>query len=138
MGGDWEGLVEQVAGEAGDLARVIRFCNPLRSPLTVERMLIQAGEVPSGPLDADVAAAAMLELCRAGADGRAVVVVVEQAETLSLEAVAALGGCWSAEAGAWAAADPGGDAGAGGLAVHCGGRTIRAAMGRGDGRVSRS
>lgn len=90
MGEDWNGLAEQMAGEAGGLSRVIRFCNPLRSPLTVERMLIQAGEVPGGPLDADDAAEAMTELCRAGADERGVVVVVEQAETLSLEAVAAL------------------------------------------------
>ena len=90
MGEDWDGLAERMAGEIEGMSRVIRFCNPLRSPLTVERMLIQAGEVPGGPLDVDEAVAAMMELCRAGADERGVVVVVEQAETLSLEAVAAL------------------------------------------------
>lgn len=90
LGEGRDDVVEQLASEAADTARVLRFGNPLRSPLTVERMLIQAGQADAGPMGVEAAEGALLDLCRAEGDARAVVVVVEQADTLSTRAVAAL------------------------------------------------
>ena len=74
--------------QAGPDAQVIRVGNPLRAPLTIERILIQTGLVEAGLLTDAEADQAMQQLLRQK-DGRTVL-VIEQAETLSQPALQAL------------------------------------------------
>ena len=68
-------------------ARIIRVGNPLRSPLTIERILIQGGQPEVGLLADDAAEEALQRLClRRPGDSR-VVLVIDQAETLSTSAI---------------------------------------------------
>lgn len=68
-------------------ARVIRVANPLRSPLTIERILIQGGQAETGLLSDDVAEGAMQRLCQRRDGESRVVLLIEQAETLGASAL---------------------------------------------------
>jgi len=68
-------------------ARVIRVGNPLRSPLTIERILIQGGRIETGLLPDDVAEQAIQRLCQRRDGESRVVLVIEQAETLGTSAL---------------------------------------------------
>jgi len=68
-------------------ARVIRVGNPLRSPLTIERILIQGGRIETGLLPDDVAEQAIQRLCQCRDGETRVVLVLEQAETLGTSAL---------------------------------------------------
>jgi len=68
-------------------ARVIRVGNPLRSPLTIERILIQGGRIETGLLPDDVAEQALQRLCQRRDGESRVVLVIEQAETLDTSAL---------------------------------------------------
>lgn len=85
-GGD--GALRGLLAQAGPDAQVIRVGNPLRAPLTIERILIQTGLVEAGLLTDAEADQAMQQLLRRK-DGRTVL-VIEQAETLSQPALQAL------------------------------------------------
>ncbi len=73
--------------EAGLDARVIRVGNPLRAPLTIERILIQTGLVEAGLLTDEEADQALQQLV---GDGGRTVLVIRQAETLSRPALQTL------------------------------------------------
>lgn len=85
-GGD--GALRGLLAQAGPDAQVIRVGNPLRAPLTIERILIQTGLVEAGLLTDTEADQAMQQLLRRR-DGRTVL-VIEQAETLSQPALQTL------------------------------------------------
>ena len=68
-------------------ARVLRVGNPLRSPLTIERILIQSGQPAAGQLTDDTAEDALQRLCLRHPSESRVVLVVDQAETLSVGAI---------------------------------------------------
>ncbi len=68
-------------------ARVIRVGNPLRSPLTIERILIQGGRIETGLLPDDVAEQALQRLCQRRDGESRVVLMIEQAETLGTSAL---------------------------------------------------
>lgn len=70
--------------------RVIRAGNPLRAPLTVERILIQAGQAEAGLLSAEAAERAMRRLCQPRDGEHGVILLIAQAETLSPEALGVL------------------------------------------------
>lgn len=78
-----------LVAEAGPDARVIRVGNPLRAPLTIERILIQTGLVEAGLLTDEEAGQAMQQLLRRD-DGDRTLLVIEQAETLSQAALQTL------------------------------------------------
>lgn len=71
-------------------ARIIRVGNPLRSPLTIERVLIQGGQPEVGLLADDAAEEAMQRLCIRREGESRVVLVIDQAETLSASAIRVL------------------------------------------------
>ena len=83
------GLQRLLAG-CPQSARVLRVGNPLRSPLTIERILIQAGKEEVGLLTDDAADEAIQRLCQRRSGETQVVLVIEQAETLGLGAVRTL------------------------------------------------
>lgn len=75
---------------AGPGTRVVRVGNPLRAPLTIERILIQSGQMEAGLLTDDAADQAMHRLCHRR-DGEArVLLAIDQAETLSPAALRTL------------------------------------------------
>lgn len=75
---------------AGPGTRVVRVGNPLRAPLTIERILIQSGQMEAGLLTDDAADQAMHRLCHRR-DGEArVLLAIDQAETLSPAALRSL------------------------------------------------
>ena len=71
-------------------ARVVRVGNPLRSPLTIERILIQVGKEEVGLLPDDAADEAVQRLCQRRNGDTQVVLIIEQAETLGLGALRTL------------------------------------------------
>lgn len=73
--------------EAGPDTRLIRVGNPLRAPLTIERILIQTGMIEAGLLTEEEADAAMRQLLQRG---NPTTLVIEQAETLSPAALQTL------------------------------------------------
>ena len=84
-----EEALRALVAEAGPDARVIRVGNPLRAPLTIERILIQTGLVEAGLLTDEEADQAMQQLLRQD-DGEQTLLVIEQAETLSQAALQTL------------------------------------------------
>lgn len=68
-------------------ARIIRVGNPLRSPLTMERILIQGGQPEVGLLADNAAEDALQRLCLRRPSESRVVLVIDQAETLSASAI---------------------------------------------------
>ncbi len=84
-----ETALRALVAEAGPDARVIRVGNPLRAPLTIERILIQTGLVEAGLLTDEEADQAMQQLFRRN-DGDRTLLVIEQAETLSQAALQTL------------------------------------------------
>ena len=84
-----EAALRALVAEAGPDARVIRVGNPLRAPLTIERILIQTGLVEAGLLTDEEAGQAMQQLLHRD-DGARTLLVIEQAETLSQAALQAL------------------------------------------------
>ncbi len=68
-------------------ARIVRVGNPLRSPLTIERILIQSGQPAAGLLTDDVADDALQRLCLRHPGESRVVLVIDQAETLNAGAI---------------------------------------------------
>jgi hypothetical protein len=68
-------------------ARILRVGNPLRSPLTIERILIQGGQPAAGLLTDDVADDALQRLCLRHPGESRVVLVIDQAETLDAGAI---------------------------------------------------
>ena len=84
-----EAALRALVAEAGPDARVIRVGNPLRAPLTIERILIQTGLVEAGLLTDEEADQAMQQLLRRD-DGDRTLLVIEQAETLSPAALQTL------------------------------------------------
>lgn len=68
-------------------ARIIRVGNPLRSPLTIERILIQGGQPEVGLLADSAAEDALQRLCLRRPSESRVVLVIDQAETLSTSAI---------------------------------------------------
>ena len=85
-----EGAMRRLLAGLPQTVRVVRAGNPLRSPLTVERILIQAGKEELGLLPDDAADEAMQRLCQRRNGETQVVLVIEQAETLGLGALRAL------------------------------------------------
>lgn len=86
-----EEALQDLLAKFGASARIVRVGNPLRSPLTIERMLIQAGEVEVGMLPDDAAAERALRRLSHLRDGESqVVLVIDQAETLSAAALRTL------------------------------------------------
>ena len=83
------GLQRLLAG-CPQSARVVRVGNPLRSPLTIERILIQAGKEEVGLLTDDAADEAIQRLCQRRSGETQVILVIEQAETLGLGALRTL------------------------------------------------
>ncbi len=71
-------------------ARVQRVGNPLRSPLTIERILIQSGQPAVGQLADDAAEESLQRLCLRRPGESRVVLVIDQAETLSPGAIRVL------------------------------------------------
>ena len=84
-----ETALRALVAEAGSDARVIRVGNPLRAPLTIERILIQTGLVEAGLLTDEEADQAMQQLLRQD-DGDRTLLIIEQAETLSQAALQTL------------------------------------------------
>ena len=84
-----EAALRAMVMEAGPDARVIRVGNPLRAPLTIERILIQTGLVEAGLLTDEEADQAMQQLLRQE-DGDRTLLIIEQAETLSQAALQTL------------------------------------------------
>ncbi len=68
-------------------ARILRVGNPLRSPLTIERILLQSGQPAVGMLTDDAADDGLQRLCLRRPGESRVVLVIDQAETLSPGAV---------------------------------------------------
>lgn len=85
-----EGALRDLLASLGGGARVMRVGNPLRSPLTIERILIQAAQADIGLLSDDDAVEAMQRLCLRRDGESRVLLVVDQAETLSPGAVRVL------------------------------------------------
>ena len=79
-GPDREAALLGLLAKAGPDTRLIRVGNPLRAPLTIERILIQTGLVEAGLLTDEEADAAMQQLLWRGDP---TTLVIEQAETLS-------------------------------------------------------
>ena len=79
-GPDREAALLGLLAKAGPDTRLIRVGNPLRAPLTIERILIQTGLVEAGLLTDEEADAAIQQLLRRGDP---TTLVIEQAETLS-------------------------------------------------------
>ena len=79
--------LRSLLAEAGPDTRLIRVGNPLRAPLTIERILIQTGLVEAGLLTDEEADAAIQQLLRRGDP---TTLVIEQAETLSQAALQTL------------------------------------------------
>lgn len=71
-------------------ARILRVGNPLRSPLTIERILIQSGQPAVGLLTEDVADDGLQRLCLRRPGESRVVLVIDQAETLNPGAIRVL------------------------------------------------
>lgn len=91
LGPGKEEALQDLLAKFGASARIVRVSNPLRSPLTIERMLIQAGEVEVGMLPDDAAAERALRRLSHLRDGESqVVLVIDQAETLSAAALRTL------------------------------------------------
>ena len=86
---DEAAALRALVAEAGPDARVIRVGNPLRAPLTIERILIQTGLVEAGLLTDEEADQAMQQLLRQD-DGDRTLLVIGQAETLSQAALQTL------------------------------------------------
>jgi len=82
-----EAALLDLLAEAGLDARVIRVGNPLRAPLTIERILIQTGLVEAGLLTDEEADQALQQLV--GGNDRTTL-VIERAETLSRAALQTL------------------------------------------------
>lgn len=89
LGPGREAALHALVTEAGPDAQVIRVGNPLRAPLTIERILIQTGLVEAGLLTDEEADQAMQQLLRRD-DGDRTLLVIEQAETLSQAALQTL------------------------------------------------
>ncbi|HEY0205144.1 MAG TPA: hypothetical protein VGC15_13460 [Acetobacteraceae bacterium] len=68
-------------------ARILRVGNPLRSPLTIERILIQSGQPAVGMLTDEAAEDALQRLCLRHPSESRVVLVIDQAETLNAVAI---------------------------------------------------
>lgn len=86
-GPDPEAALRGLLAEAGPDTRLIRVGNPLRAPLTIERILIQTGLVEAGLLTDEETDAAMQQLLRRDDP---TTLVIEQAETLSPAALQTL------------------------------------------------
>ena len=83
-----EAALRGLLAEAGPDAQVIRVGNPLRAPLTIERILIQTGLVEAGLLTDAEAGQAMQQLLQRR--GSRTMLVIDQAETLSQPALQAI------------------------------------------------
>ena len=89
-GAELEAAVHAAIAPVAAGARIIRSSNPLRSPLTTERILIQAGQEEIGLLPDDAADEAMQRLCQRRTGESRVVLVIEQAETLAISTLRTL------------------------------------------------
>ena len=85
-----EQAVQSLLATLAPAARILRVGNPLRSPLTIERILIQGGQPEVGLLAEDAAEEAMQRLCIRRPGESRVVLVIDQAETLSAGAIRVL------------------------------------------------
>ena len=85
-----EQAVQSLLATLAPGARILRVGNPLRSPLTIERILIQGGQPEVGLLAEDAAEEAMQRLCIRRPGESRVVLVIDQAETLSASAIRVL------------------------------------------------
>ena len=81
-----EGAVRDLLAALAPGARFLRVGNPLRSPLTIERILIQGGQPAVGLTD-DTAEDALQRLCLRRSGESRVVLVIDQAETLNPGAI---------------------------------------------------
>ena len=82
--------VRSLLAAAGPGTRVVRVGNPLRAPLTIERILIQSGQMEAGLLTDDAADQAMHRLCHRRDGESRVLLAIDQAETLSPAALRTL------------------------------------------------
>lgn len=82
--------VDALLAAAGPGTRVVRVGNPLRAPLTIERILIQSGQTEAGLLTDDAADQAMHRLCHRRDGESRVLLAIDQAETLSPAALRTL------------------------------------------------
>jgi len=82
-----EQVVRDLLATLAPGARIIRAGNPLRSPLTIERILIQGGQPEVGLLADNAAEDALQRLCLRRPSESRVVLVIDQAETLSASAI---------------------------------------------------
>ena len=82
-----EDALHGLLAKAGPDTRLIRVGNPLRAPLTIERILIQTGLVEAGLLTDEEADEAVQQLLQ---PGNRTTLVIEQAETLSQAALQTL------------------------------------------------
>jgi hypothetical protein len=82
-----EQAVRDLLATLAPSARIIRVGNPLRSPLTMERILIQGGQPEVGLLADNAAEDALQRLCLRRPSESRVVLVIDQAETLSTSAI---------------------------------------------------
>ena len=86
-GPDPDDALQALLAKAGPDTRLIRVGNPLRAPLTIERILIQTGLVEAGLLTDEETDAAVQQLLRRDDP---TTLVIEQAETLSPAALQTL------------------------------------------------
>lgn len=82
-----EQAVRDLLAELAPAARIMRVGNPLRSPLTIERILIQSGQAAVGMLSDDAAEDGLQRLCLRRPSESRVVLVIDQAETLNADAI---------------------------------------------------
>jgi hypothetical protein len=79
-------IVRALSVELGPDTRFVRVANPLASPLTLSRILLQIGGDPSNSVEEDVVEAVRLLAAQTGRE-RQVVLVVEHADTLQRNAL---------------------------------------------------
>jgi hypothetical protein len=79
-------IIQSLGAELGPYTRVVRVANPLVSPLTVSRILLQLGGYPANSVEEDAAGAVCLLTTQVGPE-RQVLLVVENADTLDASAL---------------------------------------------------
>jgi hypothetical protein len=79
-------IIQSLGTELGPYTRVVRVANPLVSPLTVSRILLQLGGYPANSVEEDVSGAVCLLTAQIGSE-RQVLLVVENADTLDPDAL---------------------------------------------------